>query len=408
MKGNNVTVYFFTLEAPFGQGEVFVKNEINLFLKYPEIDLVIVPTKIPTGQQEIDCTIDLSLAQSLQNKKLTKLFHAFNLITWIKVLKEIRKNGKGIKNVFRDVFDQYVELKIGEKWARNKNFNHVNLYSFWLTNAFLGVAKGATHGENQIISRGHRFDLYHYTQNIGFFPFRGVYFQYVNYVLPASEEALTYLRNRYNLQNLNLCKLGVSVPPFSSLPPKDDEPGVKLIVSCSFIRKVKRVDLIARHLTKFSIKNSGFSFKWIHFGDGEEKDSVLKELAELPENFKFELKAFTPNEELLKFYSENYVDVFINLSESEGQPVSIMEAMAHGIPCLATNVGGVNGIVSEQTGRLINKDFLGEEFDFNLEELLFNPLDRSVIRDFILKNNSIHSQVQQIKSMFVSWEKESC
>ena len=32
--------------------------------------------------------------------------------------------------------------------------------------------------------------------------------------------------------------------------------------------------------------------------------------------------------------------VFLNVSSSEGVPVSIIEAMSFGIPCIATNVGG--------------------------------------------------------------------
>ena len=52
----------------------------------------------------------------------------------------------------------------------------------------------------------------------------------------------------------------------------------------------------------------------------------------------------------------NQVDLFCNVSEYEGVPISIMEAMAYGIPCLATHVGGVSEIVNCQTGILIEKN----------------------------------------------------
>ena len=43
--------------------------------------------------------------------------------------------------------------------------------------------------------------------------------------------------------------------------------------------------------------------------------------------------------------NENNYDFHINLSESEGVPVSIMESFSFGIPVIATNVGGVSEIV---------------------------------------------------------------
>ncbi|MBA3900251.1 MAG: glycosyltransferase, partial [Bacteroidetes bacterium] len=57
------------------------------------------------------------------------------------------------------------------------------------------------------------------------------------------------------------------------------------------------------------------------------------------------------------FYEENYVDLFINVSETEGIPVSIMEAQSAAIPVLATNVGGTSEIVDNENGFLIDKDF---------------------------------------------------
>jgi glycosyltransferase involved in cell wall biosynthesis len=47
-------------------------------------------------------------------------------------------------------------------------------------------------------------------------------------------------------------------------------------------------------------------------------------------------------------------DIFILPSFAEGVPVSLMEAMASGVPVVATNVGGVAELVeSERTGLLV-------------------------------------------------------
>ena len=56
----------------------------------------------------------------------------------------------------------------------------------------------------------------------------------------------------------------------------------------------------------------------------------------------------------------DYIDIFINLSTTEGLPVSIMEAMSYGIPVIATNVGGTSEIVDNESGILIDIDFTNE------------------------------------------------
>ena len=53
-----------------------------------------------------------------------------------------------------------------------------------------------------------------------------------------------------------------------------------------------------------------------------------------------------PNSEVLEHYARSPASLFVNVSESEGVPVSIMEAMAHAIPALATNAGDTDRLVT--------------------------------------------------------------
>ena len=56
----------------------------------------------------------------------------------------------------------------------------------------------------------------------------------------------------------------------------------------------------------------------------------------------------------MDYYSKNDIFCFFNCSFSEGLPVSIMEAMSFGIPCVATNVGGVSELVDDSNGKLLH------------------------------------------------------
>lgn len=58
-------------------------------------------------------------------------------------------------------------------------------------------------------------------------------------------------------------------------------------------------------------------------------------------NVAYNFVEYLNNEEVYTFYRNNRVDVFLNVSESEGVPVSIMEAMSCHIPTIAPDVGGM-------------------------------------------------------------------
>jgi glycosyltransferase involved in cell wall biosynthesis len=98
------------------------------------------------------------------------------------------------------------------------------------------------------------------------------------------------------------------------------------------------------------------SLQWHHFGDGELRESIELMTKKFPANIRVKFWGKVLNEDIHKFYRENPIDLFINVSDSEGIPVSIMEAQSFGIPVLATAVGGTPEIVTNENGWLIPGD----------------------------------------------------
>jgi glycosyltransferase involved in cell wall biosynthesis len=123
------------------------------------------------------------------------------------------------------------------------------------------------------------------------------------------------------------------------------------IVSCSHIVPVKRVAFLAN-----VVGGLGFNVRWTHIGDGPLRAEVEAVIDKFPENVTGVLLGAMPNAEVLRYYSEHHVDLFVNVSESEGVPVSIMEVLSFGIPVVATHVGGVSEIVDDRVGQLLPPD----------------------------------------------------
>ena len=88
----------------------------------------------------------------------------------------------------------------------------------------------------------------------------------------------------------------------------------------------KRVDLVLSALSEFASKNKDVNVRWTHFGTGDmEKDLKMKASSINIPNMRTTFMGYVPNVEIMQFMEESNVDVFINLSTSEGVPVSIMK-----------------------------------------------------------------------------------
>ena len=127
--------------------------------------------------------------------------------------------------------------------------------------------------------------------------------------------------------------------------------------------------------------------KWVHFGDGPLMETLKKKCQKLPPNIIVELKGHIDNKDVLRFYENNYIDLFLSLSLSEGLPVSMMEAISFGIPIAGTSVCGVPEIVNEKTGLLLNPEMEYEAIGKVLQRfLLKNELKKEEIIEFFEEN----------------------
>lgn len=137
------------------------------------------------------------------------------------------------------------------------------------------------------------------------------------------------------------------------------------MVSCASMLPFKRVEQIPGVLARI-----GRDVSWVHFGDGPNRREVERAASGLPTRVSWRLAGHVDHEDVLRFYASHRVALFISLSASEGLPVSMMEAISCGIPLLATRVGGVEEIVTDSTGSLVDVGDSPESVARNARQLL--------------------------------------
>ncbi|QNK41487.1 glycosyltransferase [Caproicibacter fermentans] len=231
----------------------------------------------------------------------------------------------------------------------------VTVYSYWFYDA---AAAGALLAEHlrakgkiaRLVSRAHGFDIHEERSAHRYLPMRSYLLKSAAAVFPCSNEGAGILRSRYPQYagKVRTAHLGT--------PDEGCRGGCRTefhLVSCSYMVPVKRLPLIAEALRK-----ADFPMKWTHIGSGP-MEGELKRLAKsLPPCVRVEFPGAMKNADVLDFYKQQEVSVFVNVSSSEGIPVSIMEACSFGFPVIATDVGGTGEIVKDgQNGFLLKAEF---------------------------------------------------
>lgn len=228
------------------------------------------------------------------------------------------------------------------------------VYSYWgdkwaLCLPFLKQSTGC-----RTIARFHGSDLYDYAKK-GYIPFRKLLLSHLDSVCPISNNGKEYLLSRYQQYIKGSCdvfRLGVVS---SGINPSEKSKSFH-ILSCSNAIPLKRLNLIAD-----SLKHVDFPIHWTHIGDGPTLNQVKKISTQLPKNVSVDFLGRMPNNMIMNLYVSTHIDLFVNVSTSEGVPVSIMEALSAGIPILATNVGGTGELVNEMIGKLVDANLTEQD-----------------------------------------------
>lgn len=279
----------------------------------------------------------------------------------------------------------YISDKIQEILLKYSHANETKvLLSFWFGSfaSSLALLKQRKLISAIVVTRAHGVDLYEERiPIIRHIPFRNHQLKHFDLVLPVSNKGSEYLKRKYPQYSgkIHTSYLGTSFYGRSIL--KEDK--IFTIVSCAKIRNLKRVYLVPQILMKIN-----FPVRWVHIGGEDTQDptwnlfdSAMNNLKKGRDDIEVRMMGEMSNYDVLNYYKNESINLFLSVSETEGLPVSIMEAISAGIPVMATDVGGCCEIVTPLSGILIPKDFNSEAVARQIEVFALSEYNTQAYRD---------------------------
>jgi glycosyltransferase involved in cell wall biosynthesis len=364
-------LFLITPNPPYEQGEEYLSSELPVLAKSFD-QIIVIHHAEGYKKRDIPYISELIYFSYLPAKaeKLKSIWYVFSWVFW--------------RELFDMIFHYHLfptpqriasllgAIAIGKKFARfvlakiGISKNKVYVYSYWCNFIAVGLAFLKRRSKAIIcLSRAHGYDVYFDRNESGYLPLRRFIYKNIDRVYFISKKGFHYAKEKTKFfPAMRVSYLG-SMPVAQ---PNKNKSSTFQIVSCSWVIPVKRINLI---IDALALLNSEHGIKWTHFGDGSNYEEMIryaKTKISKKSHLTYEFKGYVSNDKLLDFYSRNSIDLFINVSESEGLPFSIIEAFSFGIPALATNVGGTNEIVeSAKNGILLDEHLTAQELTNHIE-----------------------------------------
>ena len=348
-------LWLFTMRYPFGLRESFLENELPVLCERFD-RVIIVPEQRdgPMRPMPPGAELRMLLDEPYKSVSIWDMLRS-PVITWKLIrslhsdapsLSTLRKQWPSLRSRIAQLM--YRAQRVGTELMPTYDPEKVVVYAYWTHDwaTVLGLVK-EDFPALRYFSRAHGFDLYEAQNRNGWIPFRHFQLEHVDRIYCASRSGQEHLAERFPDRNglFALSRLGTS----DHGPGPHDPRGPLKVVSCSFLIPRKRVLLLVEALSLMKRP-----VQWTHFGGGVEEKLVLHAIAALPAHISADLRGMTTNADIMQWYKENPVDVFVHLSQLEGGvAVAIQEATSFGIPVVATDSGGVREIMVPTTGVLL-------------------------------------------------------
>jgi glycosyltransferase involved in cell wall biosynthesis len=212
--------------------------------------------------------------------------------------------------------------------------------------------------------------------------------------------------SKYTAKEVSIIPFGID---FNKFQFKIRTEKKELVIGCiKSLEPIYRIDLLIESFKKVAESLKDFNLKLLIVGGGSLEKQLKNQVIELGIANQVEFTGKVSHADVPMFYHK--MDIFCNLSEYESFGVSIIEAMACGVPVIATSTEGAQEIISdEKTGFLID---VGNESQLTnkLQFLIQNPDKRNQLAEQALNqvvkkfnwNKNVDEMINQYSKLIAS------
>ena len=394
-------IILFTRKYPFGVHETFIDEELQVLSK--EFDSVLIfPNQIGSPVRDVPGNVIVDTSMSLREVgKVTLFWKALGSISPRLFLHEITTNEKFNffpKALWRILLNLEEASRVQRYLRRLEKEGELDLvntvfYTYWLGGQSLGLSLIKEEYPDLVyVSRVHGGDLYEERHRPPYLPFRKQMYKNANRIFLISQHGADYLGKKFKEMDIpsSIARLGVTDPGFATAGSRD---GVLRIVSTSALKEVKRIGLLIEAFFEFTNVFPNHRIDWHHIGSGPLLGD-LQDLAQakLGNLISWRFLGQLTHDQVMDYYRTRPVDILMNVSSSEGIPVSIMEAQSCGIPVIATAVGGTPEIVNDQNGKLLPADPSPREIAQAIQKII-PELEQKKVYSRMAWEERFHSRV---------------
>ncbi|RUO74548.1 hypothetical protein CWI80_04195 [Pseudidiomarina sediminum] len=358
-------VVIYTHSFPFQTGEAYFESEVAHWAAQADCQVTLLPFEcgpprrpVPEGIQVVQHQrADHPVADAWRAlRALTRpyIYHEFKQL-WMRK----KFTPRGLVRVFLSAIKVERSVTTLNRFLARCERPVDVMYCYWNFPYSFAAAMAKRRGDiRHLVARVHGGDLYESRFAIHYSPFKR---QFANdfdrlYFLAANGRA--YYQTQYNANSVDarIAPLGVRMPELDQVVAQ--APGQTLrLLSIANVIGLKRLDKMLASLAVLAERFPDWRIEWTHIGSGElletlqaEANSRFGQSAQVQVNWLGQLS----NQQVCALLAKQDVTCLVNTSESEGMPVSIMEAMAYGIPVVAPDVGAIAELLPAGTGVLLD------------------------------------------------------
>lgn len=346
------TVVLITSQYPFGAGEQFISAELEVWARQG-VRVIMLPEKRGSVATARPMPPGIELCTVLADRWDSPRWQIFSALRalgdsmWWRELGQLIRTRRATPERMRIAMRTSAQVMLIESVLAELSNSGITLdvvYGYWLSAGVFAGARARRRGLARVATcRAHGTDLWEPIRQAQYTPLVRQLASNIDLVGAISLSGSIHLaRYGFTPEQCDVARLGVDIPDKVTAA---SGPNSLKVVSVSSLTPLKRVDRIIHALARLRQMRPDLSLSWTHIGSGPLAGEIQELAAQELGGVEYEFIGQLDHDQLFEWYRTHEVDVVVNSSDSEGIPVTLMEAMVRGVPAVAPAIGAVDELV---------------------------------------------------------------